>query len=858
MTDKYSLTFIEIDIPVCSLAYGVSPCTAEIGETGSRKCFNTLATCQDRANFTETTVTLRFAVGTDYLEESGIEAIPVIEKVDLSPAIVSLGEDLGQRASLSVKFNDTPWSDTGPGFDPYVSERPYDPFKQGSFWAKFRARQPYLRGRNLRWIVGLLGQSLEEMETRHFIVESTNGPDDTGEFEIIAKDILKLADGDRAQAPKVSKGYVSSGITNSATSLTLAPTGIGATYPASGLLALGNNEVVSFTRSGDTVTLTARGLNGTTAVAHPAQDEVQVVLQYTSQRPSTIIRDLLVNYADVPSSYIDLTAWETEAQAFNSRLYTAIIGVPTSVNKLISELIQQAGLVVWWDDVAQAVRFQVLRQIPTDAERFDDYNTLGKLQIEDQPNRRISEVWTHYSQINPLGGQDDPVNYRSKEVLIDLDAKSDYGSAAIKKIYSRWIPAGGRSAAARINTILLGRFRDPPRRFTFPVYKHGVETPTLGEGCVLEAFALQDETGALAETPLQIVRLGGDEAEYRVVADEMRYVASSEDPNIRDLIYDAPINGVNLRTSHDMQYVAPVGGETVNAFVEESSLIGATVYGLPAFNIGSWPSISLTQGARTSGSAVITGLASTSAMKVGQAITGNGVQSHTRILSIDSASQITLDKTANSTGNWTVGAPATLWTVIINLTVRGRLQGAGGNGGQGSYFLQGPNIRTTAYDGSNGSLALYTRYPINLILNQGLGRIWAGGGGGGGAGVLALSNHAGGSAGGGAGIPGGIGGPPTQSAVSPWTSWGGTGSTDSGGGGASSYASYAWYQGPFWTGVTGGSGGGPGAYGGSGGNHGGNGAEQQVGGGGAPGPAIDGVSYCKKTGTGSIAGFEIN
>ena len=32
-----SLTFVEIDIPVCSLTYGVAPCTASVPSTGDDK-----------------------------------------------------------------------------------------------------------------------------------------------------------------------------------------------------------------------------------------------------------------------------------------------------------------------------------------------------------------------------------------------------------------------------------------------------------------------------------------------------------------------------------------------------------------------------------------------------------------------------------------------------------------------------------------------------------------------------------------------------------------------------------------------------------------------------------------------------
>jgi hypothetical protein len=365
-----TLTFVEIDIDTCALSYGVAPCTATLAgpnPTGTRKCFNTKATCQDRPNYSNAPVTLRFAIGTAYLVESGIDALPCIESVSLSPGTISLGENLGTRSSLSVSFSDFPWPDTGPGYDPYVTERPYDPFKQGSYWGKFRARQPYLRGKPIRIIRGELGQALAEMDTRHFILESFEGPSLDGRYSLVAKDALKMADEDRALAPKLSQGFLVADIDAAVTSATLSPAGIGnLEYPAAGIVAIGGKEICDFTRVGDVLTL-VRGQHGTEAAEHDAQDRAQLCLHYVGQDPADIIADLFTTYAQVPAEYIPLPAWKAETGAFLRRVYTRLIAEPTAVNKLVSDLIQQGALAVWWDDKDRIIRLQVLRQIATDA-----------------------------------------------------------------------------------------------------------------------------------------------------------------------------------------------------------------------------------------------------------------------------------------------------------------------------------------------------------------------------------------------------------------------------------------------------------------------------------------------------------
>lgn len=839
MTDRHALAYVEIDIPICENVYGESPCTASIPTTGSAKCFNCLSTCQDVENYAETEVTLRFAVPTDYLPES-IDAIPIITGINFSPAIISLGEDLGQRASLTVNFSDIRWSDTGPGFDPYVAERDWDPYTRGTFWGRFRSRQPYLRGRNLRVIRGLVGQALAEMETRHYIIESFNGPTTDGSYSIIAKDVLKLADGDRAQCPMPSNGFIAADIASGAGSLTLSPTGIGDDeYDASGYLALGGKEVVSFTRSGDTVTLTGRGQLGTTAQAHKAQDRVQTVIREVAVGPADLIYKYLVDFAGVPADYIDLPAWQAEASAFNARLYTTTLAEPVAVKTLVSELIEIAGLAVWWDDLAQKIRLQVLRQISTDAERFVEERLLNEaIAIEEQPERRISQVWTYYGKINPLEGQEDPENYRSTAVTVDLDSEAQYGSPAIRKIFSRWIPEGGRTTATRINDILIGRFRNPPRRFSFSTFRYGSESPTLGEGCVINAWPLQDATGAREDVPMQIVRLNPGDTSMRVDADELRFTGETDDPSIRDIIFDSSLySAISIKAQHDLLYPVCVGGETVNFSIEESATVGQ----ISALSTD-FPTVTFS-GTTTNASAVVA-VADTSAFKVGMAVSGPGFTGFRRVLSIVTDTSVTLD--ANASASATVDL--TLYTVILNLYMRGRAQGPGGNGGQGRYA----QIGFPASVGTAGGPALYVRYPLNLFLDDGLGRLWGGGGGGGGAGVLNLDGHKGGGGGGGAGIPGGSGG------VS-YYQYGAGGSVDAGGIGGSSFASFAWSQFPYDTGVRGGTGGAPGAAGATGDSHGG-GAPGEPGNasGGAAGAAIDGTSYVNKTGTGNLLGGEIN
>ena len=847
---NYDLTYVEIDVDRCSLTYGVAPCTASIPGTGTAKCFNTRASCQDLSNFTNVPVTLRFAVASSYRPlDIEVEAAS-IESVSYSPAIISLGEDLGQRSSLTVTFKDHRHSDTGPAGDKYLADRDYtDPYSRGTYWGKFRTRNQFLRGRPMRLIQGLLGQTLAEMDTRHFVIESFDGPGLDGMFTITAKDVLKLADADRAQAPLLSQGSLNADINNAVTAAVLAPAGIGnSSYPASGYLNIGGKEIVGFTRSGDNLTIT-RAQFGTEATAHSAGDRLQVCLIYDAEDPADVIADLFETYASIPSSTIPLASWQAETAAYYRRLVSACIAEPTSVKKLVSELIQQCGLAIWPDDVENIIRLQVLRNIATDAERFDDSNIVaGSLRVREQPEKRISQVWTFFGLKTPLEPLDDPTSYRSVARLVDLDAEENYGQPAIKKIFSRWIPSGGLTIAERTNQIQLGRYVNAPRAFSYSLFRRGAETPTLGEGCRVLGLPMQDLTGAYENVPAQITRLNPGVGLWEVEATEVLFnSAYDEGDGTPTVIFDANELNVDLLTRFEDLFPAAEHGDTVDFYVNEGVIIGSSSTANPAMTVGSWPTQAVT-GNRTSGSPIITGLSVDTATwaAVGQRVFGTGIPAGAKILTVDSSSQITLDTNASSGAG--TSTALTVHTVILNLALRGRIQGKGGNGGQG-----GTAFNTTDGDGKvglAGGLALLTAYSVNIDLTAGDAEIFGGGGGGGGASAIlySLGDGGGGGAGSQPGSGGAIGGAAFPgSGEEP----GQPGTTEAGGGGGQNSG----YDGGGFVWDGGGGGGGPGLSGSAGDGQGGG---YTGGAGGAAGGAVDGVSYLDKTGTGDIRGSEIN
>lgn len=689
MTSREAIDLCEIDVLFCKLSYGVSPCTAAVGVTGERPCYNTRATCQDPDNLDLEPITWRFAKNGQTVPVEW-DAIPSLVDVQHSPATVSIGKSLGERASVTFVFRDHQWGDAGPGLDKYWSDRPYDPAKRGTFWGKVRARHRALRGRSIRWKTGFVGQTLEEMETRHYVVESVDGPLRDGTFRVVAKDILKLADGDRSQTPPLTTGALSGNLAINGTSFTAVfPLGFDENqYPtAQHYVAIGGNEILSVTRSGSTFTVVGgaagRAQFGTTAVAHSAGDRIQLCRYYEAAPPSEILSDILINDCKVDPSFIPLDQWEQEEVTYLQRVFTRCIAEPLPSRQVINDLIEQAGLSVWSDETAPAIRMQVIRGIPSDATVFSPETNIlaGSMSFRDQPDTRVSRCITRFALRHPLLRTSEPQSFRAVRALVDGDSELIYGSAAIREIQGAWIPQFGDTTADRTNELQTGRFAQPPRRFQFKISRVGGVVPYMGMGARLRwPGIIQDETGADTDTPIQLTRVKPGSA-YEIEAEEMLVkLFDPQDVTNRKIIINTDNYNLNLLTIHNSLYPPLTDEDVMNG-------VNLTLILVAGITIGS-------------------------------------ISTSTAALIIPAG--------------WPTGFP-------IYLDHFAHIRGHGGPGAAGVRMGEGK-------PGGRGGPALRVRHPIFLRSKAG-STLWSGGGGGGsGGGIAVEQGDPSGRGGGGAGI----------------------------------------------------------------------------------------------------------
>jgi hypothetical protein len=581
------LHVVEIDLDFCENVYGSSPCTAAIGVTGEQKCFNTFSTCQDTANFA--------AISSDdfwnginvnwedwdtnwgdeqelkpkyrFTTENGraitsFKAIPSIRSLSVTPArIDSIG--LGQRAEVVITFTDHPYHDRG--IDPYVNEatgtsgRPTSPADQrGTFWGKFRARQKFMKGRPLSVYTGYLTDSPDlstDFQQRLYFIDKFEGPDRNGNVRIVAKDILTFVSNEKAQAPLPSTGVLASSITDTDTSLVL-DTGSGAAYPSGGGVVRVGSELIRYTSiSTDTLNGLTRGVGGTVADDHDADDTVQLCLEYNNEQVNDVVYDLLTTYGGVDASYIPTTDWDDEYTNFLQNYdLTTIISEPMGVTTLLSEITEQCGVNIFWHEIDQEIKFKAVIAAQASqggVTQIDDTNNvlLESVSITQNERDRVSRLYFYYGKADLTDDNAGAENYSFLNVSIDTESEgvNQYGESQTVKLFSRWFDGSNTAQVAEVSSRYLARFAQTPRRVKLR----------------LDAKDSDLWTGDLFDlTSHNIQNADGTQASIRFICQEVKEVENGT-------IYEYQGLEFGLGVSEQGRY-GLVGSNTLNDFASES------------------------------------------------------------------------------------------------------------------------------------------------------------------------------------------------------------------------------------------------------------------------------------------------
>ena len=522
MSDREPVQIVEIDIDYCSLTYGTGACTAVLGTTGVRKCYNTFKTCQATAAFDKVPLTLRFA-NTRSNFPKGQTYFPVLQSVTAFSSSVNIAGsnpklgDLGKRAKVTASLVDFPYHDRYT--DKYQAERVdgtaqtdeggYDPMDRGTFFTKLKNRFPFYAGRPMRVIDGFISNGeLVDTQTRHFIVTDINGPDSSGRVSIEGKDVLTLADKKSSLAPTPSRGALDREIDEVATTFDLIPSGVGAEYPSSGYAVIGS-EIVTYTRSSDTITLTERAVKGSEVSSHNEDDTFQIAISYEDEFLDDVIYDLFVNYANIPASYIDTTAWAEEVERWGptKKIFTTITE-PTGVAELVGEL-SVIGVSIWWDDVNQKIGLRITKppELFNVIPDFNDNEHIKDISQEDRDEDRLTQIHFYTVQSDPTEGVKEKSNYDRIRATIDAVAEqaNSYNDTRVREIFFRWFNTGNDTQARLSSLRLLQRLRNAPKSFTITL---DAKDRDIGLTDVIRVTSrvITDDTGKAEPTLLQVTQ----------------------------------------------------------------------------------------------------------------------------------------------------------------------------------------------------------------------------------------------------------------------------------------------------------------------------------------------------------------
>lgn len=502
------------------------------------------------------------------------DAIPSLDGVSVSAAVLDPGRSIGQRETVTARFVD------------HLYQFDAEAYDAGTFWTKFRAIYETIQGSRLYVYRGERGAALADMERRTYVVDSLKIS--RSGAAITAKDPLSLVLGKSAQAPTANSGELDAAIAAGDGSLTLAPSGIGdLEYPASGRGCIGGSEIVSFTRSGDAVTLTARGENlGGVGEDHDEGSKFQLVLEYDGASPSEIVNDLLTNYTNVDASWITLSDW-TSVDDHVGHLYQTQIAAPESVTKLLDELSEQVGMTLYWDAVAEKLRLISLAPPAGSFAVSDDNMIADSFDVDEQPDKRVTRIWVDYAQRNPALRGDEQSNYRRGAVNL-ADNAGDYEQDSIKRIQSRWIGINNGVAAERLTDMQIARYKIPPRKFRFELFRNeAITLPRLGAGVTVSNRRLVDADGALVTISAVVVSESGQDDRVEYEAEEINYDGAADTTKL--VVIDSTSGNIDLRTLFDGLY-STVGSTDDVTFIIQSGvqILGDQSYGY-ALTVGTWP-----------------------------------------------------------------------------------------------------------------------------------------------------------------------------------------------------------------------------------------------------------------------------
>lgn len=552
---------VEMDLDFCANTYGVAPCTAALGVTGTAKCYNGFQGCQDQANFVKSSKTLRFWPAQRPLPkvaDLGFEVYPFLRRADIAATVLDPDHGLGPRGTVEIAFTDA--VDDDALIDPYKAERAHDT-AQGSFFGKLKARHGQaLLGREIRVRDGFVKAPWDWGVFRDhvYLIDDYSGPDDRGVFTIRAIDPISRAKTKLYPAP--AQAPLTADITATDTSLNLLD--VRGTHTAtSGTLNIGDEilDYASRTVEADgTLTLggLTRGLWGTAADEHKAGANVQACGVFNEQYIVDILT-ALYQAADL-DSFIDTVGWQAEQDAWRRTIrFTHVIVKPTPIYKLIKQVAEQAGMFQWWDELSQKVKLAaiapaLLNTLPPVLTEGDTI-LAGTLRVDEGQRGQLTRVIVNYLPYDRIN-LDKATDYSARYARINTETESAnaYNRVIELEVFAPWLRTETDAEALAVRKLARRGLGD--NRIRFEIDKKDKQICEAGDVVALLHPHIQDDTGARKQVNVRVLKARPiDNTRIEIEATTSTYQTGT-DPDERVWIWqDDDVSGLAYASATEEQ-----------------------------------------------------------------------------------------------------------------------------------------------------------------------------------------------------------------------------------------------------------------------------------------------------------------
>lgn len=373
----------------------------------------------------------------------GMNVLPIISSVSLTPTRLRPGKGLGDLATISISIEDFKY---GPA---------------GHYISKLVASNPYYNERVMRVWVGYYspnGFSMDDFSERLYFIDEINGPDGNGKWTITGKGALKSLYDSGSMVPPVTKGVTTATIGASYTG-PLDITDVSG-FESSGIVWLADECARYSGVSGTSITLTDRGIYGTAAVLHDPGTAARMGVDLGGMNVVDAIDKIVTEYGRVDPAYIPSADWALERDDFLPLyILSGPLRDPQKVADVVNKLATMASLNIWWDEIGQQVRLNAYgSQIISDFTITDKkiLSNASGTSVRRDLKDRLTQVWYSNGKIDH-SKDSKSTNFRDVYVAANLilEGPAFYGSPAVLEIKGDFITSS--AVAAAVSGRMLGR-----------------------------------------------------------------------------------------------------------------------------------------------------------------------------------------------------------------------------------------------------------------------------------------------------------------------------------------------------------------------------------------------------------------